>query len=148
MREITEKLLFGVVLVISLMRSIQSFQIINCGSNKIKNETWNRITKKAIIVHDQDTMVTIPQDAEGGEPAHIWCESDGLFDACMLKHQATNMSETKRCEYLPRTQCLANFTCTNDKRLQFHPSAGYKCQFSFDQIKETGKGRISLFTYW
>ena len=137
MRNKNTYVLFVVFVLLSMVEFVHLFQIINCGSNKITTVAWNETTKKATIKYDQNSNIPIPFT---GPPAvDIWCESDTLFDECVLTRQTKTKSEEKVCEYSPSSECKNDCPCSNEKRINIQNISSHRCTFSFSKIYETGK---------
>ena len=130
--------------MLTLVRTIQSFQIVDCGSNKIRSINLNTRSKKGRIVYNENTAVNIPNN---DLKVNIWCKSDVVFDRCILHHQRKSKPIETKCECSCPPGRKNKVSCNNNPQIRYDSfdmsqmanSTDYKCQFTFQKIKEGGK---------
>ena len=130
--------------ILTVVRTSQSFQILDCGSNKIHSINLNTKSKKGRISYNENTAVNIHKN---DIKVNIWCKSDGVFDRCILTHQGKHKPIETKCEYSYPPGCKNKVSCKNNPQIRYDSfdmsqlphSTDYKCQFSFQKINEAGK---------
>ena len=113
-------------LLLALIKSLQSFQILNCGSDKIIFAGSDNSPNKSIITYSSSVDVF-------NNPLTIWCYSDSPFDQCILHHQKTGKT---KCKW-DSTKNLVG-SCDNPSYTYEIKTLQQKCEFNLNNVEEKG----------
>ena len=125
---------------ITVFKSTETFQIIYCNSNYI-DVIKSSDNNKATIKYDPNkNKISFNDKSMRNGKVKLWCESDYLFDKCVLTHKSEDPSNsTNYCTISQPFSCSQHeVTCVN-KNIKYSVTSGKKCEFTFEEFHESGR---------